>query len=218
MLTAGQRLGSYELLAPLGAGGMGEVYRARDSRLGRAVAIKVLPAELAGDGDRLKRFEREARAASSLNHPNIVTVHEVGEAGGAPYLVMELVEGKTLRELVSAGALPARRVLNVAAQVAEGLAKAHEAGLVHRDLKPENLMVTKDGFVKILDFGLARLERPKDARSQVLTVDNAVTVTESGVILGTAGYMSPEQACGAPPFNGIREVDGSIPFSSTKFF
>jgi len=193
MLSAGQRLGSYEVLAPLGAGGMGEVYRARDTRLGREVAIKVLPTELAGDADRLKRFEREARAASSLNHPNIVTVHEVGETGGAPYLVMELVEGKTLRELLAAGGLPARRVLEVAAQVAGGLAKAHEAGLVHRDLKPENLMVTKDGFVKVLDFGLARLQRPNEKGSQLPTATN---VTESGVILGTAGYMSPEQACG----------------------
>jgi serine/threonine protein kinase/Tol biopolymer transport system component len=193
MLSAGQRLGSYEVLAPLGAGGMGEVYRARDTRLGREVAIKVLPTELAGDADRLKRFEREARAASSLNHPNIVTVHEVGETGGAPYLVMELVEGKTLRELLAAGGLPARRVLEVAAQVAGGLAKAHEAGLVHRDLKPENLMVTKDGFVKVLDFGLARLQRPNEKGSQLPTATN---VTESGVILGTAGYMSPEQARG----------------------
>src|SRR6266542_5431765 len=149
--VAGARLGPYEILSPLGAGGMGEVYRARDARLGREVAIKVLPAEFSSDASRLKRFEREARSASALNHPNIVTIHEVGRSDSTSFIVMELVDGKTLRELLYAGPLPLRKLLSIAAQVADGLAKAHAAGMVHRDLKPENVMVTSDGFVKILD-------------------------------------------------------------------
>jgi serine/threonine protein kinase len=136
---------------------MGEVWRARDSRLQREIAIKVLPSELSSDTGRLKRFEKEARSASALNHPNIVTIYDIGQADSISYIAMELVEGKTLRELLFAGALPVKRVLAVGAQVAEGLARAHEAGIVHRDLKPENVMVTKDGRVKILDFGLAKL-------------------------------------------------------------
>ena len=156
-LATGTRLGHYEILSPLGAGGMGEVYRAKDPRLGREVAIKVLPEALALDRDRISRFEQEARAASALNHPNIVTIHEIGRAGDVAFIAMELVEGKTLRELTMSGPLPVRRMLSVAAQVADGLAKAHSAGIVHRDLKPENVMMSKDGFVKILDFGLAKL-------------------------------------------------------------
>ncbi|MDQ5857112.1 MAG: serine/threonine protein kinase, partial [Acidobacteriota bacterium] len=153
--------GPYEILAPLGAGGMGEVYRARDRRLGREVALKVLPADLSADVDRLARFEQEARSASALNHPNIVTIHEIGRHDETSYISMELVDGKTLRELVAAGPMPIRRLLGISAQVAEGLAKAHAAGIVHRDLKPENVMVSKDGFVKILDFGLAKLVEPE---------------------------------------------------------
>jgi serine/threonine protein kinase len=137
---------------------MGEVYRARDTRLGRDVAIKVLPAEVASDAGRLKRFEKEARSASALNHPNIVTIYDIGSADSVSYIAMEMVPGKTLREMLFSGALPIKRLLQVAAQVAEGLARAHEAGIVHRDLKPENVMVTKDGLVKILDFGLAKLK------------------------------------------------------------
>ncbi|HYX19226.1 MAG TPA: serine/threonine-protein kinase, partial [Thermoanaerobaculia bacterium] len=156
-LTSGSKLGPYEILAPLGAGGMGEVYRARDSRLGREVALKVLPESLAADADRLRRFEQEARAASSLNHPNIVTVHEIGSANGTAYLAMELVDGASLRELLASGPMAPKRMLDVAVQIAEGLAKAHGAGIVHRDLKPENVMVSRDGYVKILDFGLAKL-------------------------------------------------------------
>src|SRR5262249_31581923 len=156
-LSPGVRLGAHEILSPLGAGGMGEVYRARDIRLSREVAIKVLPVELTSDPSRLKRFEKEARAASALNHPNIVTVYEIGREGSTDYLVMELVAGKTLRELLFGGPLPVKRVLQVGTQIADGLARAHEAGIVHRDLKPENVMVTKDGLVKILDFGLAKL-------------------------------------------------------------
>ena len=160
-LQAGQRLGSFEVLAPLGAGGMGEVYRARDTRLGREVALKVLPESLASDKGRLARFEQEARAASALNHPNIVTIYEIGRDGETTFVAMELIEGKTLRETVFSGAMPVRKALGVAAQVSEGLAKAHGAGIVHRDLKPENVMVSKDGFAKILDFGLAKLTEPR---------------------------------------------------------
>src|SRR5262245_43542373 len=144
-LTAGTRLGPYGLISPLGAGGMGEVWRARDSRLGRDVAIKVLPEAVASDPSRLHRFEKEARSASALNHPNIVTVYDIGSADAVSYIAMELVEGKTLRELFFSGTLPLRKLLPIGTQIADGLAKAHEAGIVHRDLKPENVMVTKEG-------------------------------------------------------------------------
>jgi len=160
-IAAGSRLGPYEILSPLGAGGMGEVWRAKDARLGREVAIKILPEDVSADRERVGRFEREARAASALNHPNIVTIHEIGESGGRAFLVMERIEGQTLRELMLEGPLPPRRLLAIAAQVADGLARAHETGIVHRDLKPENVMVTKDGLVKILDFGLAKLASPE---------------------------------------------------------
>ena len=193
--SAGTRLGSYELLNPIGAGGMGEVYRARDTRLQREVAVKVLPARLSSDADRLKRFEREARAASALSHPNIVTIHEVGQTDSTSFIVMELVDGKTLREVLYAGPLPLRKLLSIAAQVADGLARAHASGIVHRDLKPENVMVTGDGLVKILDFGLAKLTHPDSDRGQ----PQAATIpgeTEPGVVMGTVNYMSPEQAAG----------------------
>ena len=156
-LAAGTKLGPYEILSLLGAGGMGEVYRARDTRLGREVAIKVLPESFSKDPDRLRRFEQEARAASQLNHPNIVTVHDFGTHGGAPYVVQELLEGETLRERLRTGALPARKAVEYGIQVARGLAAAHEKGIVHRDLKPENLFLTSDDRLKILDFGLAKL-------------------------------------------------------------
>jgi len=158
--SAGMRFGKYEILSRLGAGGMGEVWRARDHDLHRDVAVKFLPERFASDTNRLGRFAQEARSASSLNHPNIVTIHEIGQTSGLPYIVMELVQGQTLRELLLAQeerALALRRLLDIGAQAAEGLAKAHAAGIVHRDLKPENVMVTADGFVKILDFGLAKL-------------------------------------------------------------
>ena len=197
-LAAGTKLGPYEILAPLGAGGMGEVYRARDAKLGREIAIKVLSGATASDPDRRQRFELEARAASALNHPNILTVHDVGEADGTIYIAMELVEGKTLRELVAAGEpLPTKKLLDVAAQTAEGLAKAHAAGIVHRDLKPENLMVSKDGYVKILDFGLAKLTETVSQDASVLPTAIAAP-TQPGTVMGTAGYMSPEQASGQP--------------------
>src|SRR5215831_16093109 len=152
-LAAGSRLGPYEILSPIGAGGMGEVYRARDPRLGREVAIKVLPASFSQDADRLHRFEQEARAAGILNHPNITAVHDIGSANGSPYIVTELLEGETLRARLLAGGIPVRKAIDWGIQIAKGLAAAHEKGIVHRDLKPENLFVTRDGRVKILDFG-----------------------------------------------------------------
>ena len=193
-LAAGTRLGPYEVISPLGAGGMGEVYKARDTRLGREVAVKVLPSDFAADAERRRRFEQEARAASALNHPNIVSIFDIGTENGVAYIAMELVEGQSLRELADSGPLSPRRVLDVAAPLASGLARAHAAGIVHRDLKPENVMVSKDGFVKILDFGLAKATAaPRDSGSQMPTMDPA---TGSGTVLGTVAYMSPEQAAG----------------------
>ncbi len=207
-LPAGTRLGPYEILAPLGAGGMGEVYRARDTRLAREVAIKVLPESLASDQERLRRFEKEARSASALNHQNIVTIHDIGSEGGVSYIAMELVEGATLRAMATP--LPIKKLLQIAPQLADGLARAHEAGIVHRDLKPENVIVRKDGLVKILDFGLAKLSSTgsgSDEGSQLPTV----TGTQPGVIVGTVGYMSPEQASGeAVDFRSDQFSLGSI--------
>src|SRR5215510_3072273 len=172
-LAVGTRLGPYEILASLGAGGMGEVYRARDVRLAREVAIKVLPAEVALDTSRLKRFEKEARSASALNHPNIVTVHDLGSSDGIAWIAMERVEGQTLRKRLFRGALPIKKLLPIAAQIAEGLAKAHEAGIVHRDLKPENVMITSEGLVKILDFGLAKPSPGKATRGAGIDLETA---------------------------------------------
>nr|MDQ5871852.1 serine/threonine protein kinase [Acidobacteriota bacterium] len=194
-LAAGSRLGPYEILSPIGAGGMGEVYRANDPRLGREVAIKVLPASFSNDPDRLRRFEQEARAAGLLNHPNITAVYDIGTVDDAPYVVTELLEGETLRGRMSGGALAPRRAIEYALQIAHGLAAAHEKGIVHRDLKPENLFVTKDGRVKILDFGLAKLTQPENAGPQT-NLPTATAGTEPGVVLGTLGYMSPEQVRG----------------------
>jgi eukaryotic-like serine/threonine-protein kinase len=199
-LTPGTRLGPYEIVAPLGAGGMGEVYRARDAKLGREIAVKVLPAAVSADPDRRQRFEQEARSASALNHPGIVTIYDIGSAAGMTYIAMELVEGHTLRELVAEGPLSPKKLLDIGAQICDGLAKAHGSGIVHRDLKPENLMVTRDGFVKILDFGLAKLAEPPSALSGELSeLPTAVARrTEPGTVMGTVGYMSPEQASGRP--------------------
>ena len=197
-LAVRSRLGRYEIRALLGAGGMGEVYRARDERLGRDVAIKVLPEEVASNRDRLRRFEKEARATSSLSHPNIVTVLSVEQDGPTAFIVMELVEGKPLRELLEDGPLPVRKLLGIGAQIAEGVAKAHASGVVHRDLKPENVMVTREGLVKILDFGLAKLARPQDDEGQPLGGATVTHMTTPGVVMGTVGYMSPEQASGRP--------------------
>src|SRR5713226_1636894 len=191
-LTSGAKLGPYEIVAPLGAGGMGEVYRARDARLDRSVAIKILPAAFSTDSDRLHRFEQEARSASALNHPNIVTIYALGLDDSTHYIAMELVEGKTLRELIVLDLLPMRKAIEIAAQVADGLTKAHEAGIAHRDLKPENLMISHDGLVKILDFGLVKLGSPSGEGPDVCTTSQ----TPAGLVLGTVGYMSPEQASG----------------------
>jgi eukaryotic-like serine/threonine-protein kinase len=193
-LTSGTKFGDYEVKSLLGSGGMGEVYRARDLRLGRDVAIKVLPSFLSADTDRLRRFEQEARAAAALNHPNILAVHQMGTHEGAPYLVSELLEGETLREPIKRGRLAVRKAIDYGVQIARGLAAAHEKGIVHRDLKPENLFLTKDGRVKILDFGLAKLTQPQPGSEH-----DAPTVTEgteAGVVMGTVGYMSPEQVRG----------------------
>jgi serine/threonine protein kinase/tetratricopeptide (TPR) repeat protein len=189
-LTPGTRLGSYELGPLLGAGGMGQVYRARDVRLGRPVAIKVLRPESAHDPGRLARFEQEARTASALNHPNVVTIYDIGQEGETRYIAMEFVEGRTLRAILAEGPLPVPRLLNLAAQAAEALAKAHAGGIVHRDLKPENLMITSDGLVKILDFGLAKLTTTLSDLSTAATDVHTAT----GAVLGTVAYMSPEQA------------------------
>ncbi len=199
-LSAGERLGPYEILAPLGAGGMGEVYRARDTRLGRDVAVKVLPASFAQDAERLRRFEQEARSAGALNHPNILAIHDIGSHDGSPYLVSELLEGQTLRERLTESPLPLRKALDFAVQIANGLGAAHEKGIVHRDLKPENLFLTGDGRVKILDFGLAKLSPlvpPADSSENSPTLASAAApLTHPGVVLGTVGYMSPEQVRG----------------------
>jgi eukaryotic-like serine/threonine-protein kinase len=197
-LTPGTKLGPYEIVAPLGAGGMGEVYRARDTRLGREVAIKVLPASFSTDPERLRRFEQEARAAGALNHPNILAIYDVGAHEGSPYLVSELLDGETLRERLQSGPLPTRKSLDIAVQVARGMAAAHEKGVVHRDLKPANIFLTADGRVKVLDFGLAKLTQRDDSGIDIADSPTRPADTESGVVLGTVGYMSPEQVRGKP--------------------
>jgi eukaryotic-like serine/threonine-protein kinase len=195
-LTSGTKLGPYEILSPLGAGGMGEVYRARDTRLGREVAIKVLPEALARDAERLRRFETEARAVAALNHPNILSIHDIGKHDGAPYLVSECLEGQSLRQELSGGALPLRRAVEYGTEIAQGLAAAHDKGIIHRDLKPENIFVTRDGRIKILDFGLAKLAKPEASSDEGVTLE--AVPTSAGVVLGTVGYMSPEQVKGEP--------------------
>src|SRR5215813_6721861 len=200
-LAPGTRLGPYEILAPLGAGGMGEVYRARDTRLERTVAIKILPAELSKDAARKQRFEREAKTISGLNHPNICVLHDVGSHNGLDYLVMECVEGETLAKRLEKGALPLEQVLKNGAQIADALDKAHRGGVVHRDLKPGNVMLTSSG-AKLLDFGLAKTV-PLQLSGMTMTAEMTQTtpVTQEGTIVGTFQYMSPEQVEG-------KEVDG----------
>jgi eukaryotic-like serine/threonine-protein kinase len=194
--SPGTKIGPYEIISSLGAGGMGEVYRARDARLGREVAIKVLPESMARDAERLRRFETEARAVAALNHPNILSIHDVGTHNGAPYLVSECLEGQSLRMELISGALPLRRAIEYGMQIAQGLAAAHDKGIIHRDLKPENVFVTRDGRVKILDFGLAKLARPEAASDDGATVE--AEPTSAGAVMGTVGYMSPEQVRGEP--------------------
>ena len=202
-LLAGSRLGPYEILSPLGAGGMGEVYRARDPRLGRDVAVKVLPEELFEGEERRQRFEREAKLLASLNHPNVAAIYSFEEIPSSSssrchVMVMELIEGGTLRAHVAEGALPMKKLLGIAVQVADGLAKAHAVGIVHRDLKPENIMVTADGFAKILDFGLAKTTTSEEGPSGGTAVPTLSQMTEPGTVMGTIAYMSPEQALGKP--------------------
>ncbi|HEY6220929.1 MAG TPA: serine/threonine-protein kinase, partial [Candidatus Eisenbacteria bacterium] len=196
-LPAGTRLGPYELVSLLGKGGMGEVYRAKDDRLGRDVAIKVLPPSFASDAERLKRFEQEARAAGQLNHPNVLAIHDIGIADRTPYIVSELLEGESLRELLDSGPLPARKAAAYMLEIANGLAAAHAKGIIHRDLKPENLQILPGGRVKILDFGIAKLTRDTDG-----VVDEAAqtlhSLTVTGAIMGTASYMAPEQVRDQP--------------------
>jgi Tol biopolymer transport system component/predicted Ser/Thr protein kinase len=201
---SGTRLGGYEIRARLGAGGMGDVYRAQDSRLEREVALKVLPEDLFEDKERRRRFEQEAKLLAALNHPNIAAVYSFEEAEGRHLLAMELVEGKTLREALAAGPLSSKNLLDLSCQVSRGLAQAHEAGIVHRDLKPENIMVSKDGFLKILDFGLAK--RLPSERGAPVSGATVTALTEAGLVVGTAGYMSPEQAGG-----------GAVDFRSDQF-
>src|ERR1700722_4588826 len=193
-LASGTKLGPYEIHSLLGAGGMGEVYRARDARLNRDVAIKILPASFSADADRLQRFALESRAAAALNHPNILSIFDIGEDRGAPYVVSELLEGETLRDRLRDGPVSSRKAIDYARQIASGLAAAHEKGIVHRDLKPENLFITNDGRAKILDFGLAKLTRPEaDASGDAPTQQVA---TDAGTVMGTVGYMAPEQVRG----------------------
>jgi eukaryotic-like serine/threonine-protein kinase len=196
-LAAGARLGPYEIVGPIGSGGMGEVYRARDTRLSRDVAVKVLPPSFTDDPDRLRRFEQEARAAGMLNHPNLLAVYDIGAHDGAPYVVSELLEGETLRERIGGAPLPTRKAIDYAVQVARGLAAAHDKAIVHRDLKPENIFITRDGRTKILDFGLAKVATPAAAVETVL-IGAAPQKTEVGAVLGTAAYMSPEQVRAQP--------------------
>src|SRR5215472_1114215 len=198
-LKTGMRLGRYEIRSKLGAGGMGEVYLAEDTRLHRKVALKVLPADLASHRDRMRRFEQEATAAAALNHPNIATIHEIGESDGVHFIAMEFIEGVTLREKIHREQAEPRKLLRYLQQVAEGLAKAHAAGIVHRDLKPDNVMITRDGYAKILDFGLAKLTeqtQPPGVEGEAPTAVMRQPLSTPGVVMGTVGYMSPEQAQG----------------------
>src|SRR5579884_1537303 len=195
------RLGNYEVLEKLGEGGMGEVWRARDDRLNRTVAVKILPQDVANDPARRARFEQEARALGALNHPNIVAVYDAGQENGQAFIVSELVDGEPLRNVIDRGRLPSRKVIDYGIQIAEALAAAHGMGIVHRDLKPENIMITRDGRVKVLDFGLAK---PLSSSDPERTLDE--NLTQPGLLIGTVAYMSPEQSRG-----------GEISFQSDQF-
>src|ERR1041384_4047169 len=195
-VSTGTKLGRYEIRAKIGAGGMGEVYLAEDPRLHRSVALKVLPAELAANKDRMRRFEQEAQAAAALNHPNIATIYEIAEHEGAHFIAMEFIDGVTLREKIHKQQTELRKLLRYLQHVAEGLAKAHAVGIVHRDLKPANIMITRDGHTKILDFGLAKLIEARPTESGTEDATAIMEHSTPGVIMGTVGYMSPEQAQG----------------------
>src|SRR5262245_24585100 len=195
-LSAGTKLGRYEIRSKIGEGGMGEVYLARDTQLGRDVAVKVLPSTYSDDKERLHRFEQEACAASALNHPNILSIYDVGTNDSSPYVVSELLEGQTLRQRINGVQLPQRKAFDYALQIAHGLAAAHEKGIVHRDLKPDNLFITNDGRVKILDFGLAKLTGAADGNLSQTSIPTRRVDTDPGKVMGTVGYMSPEQVKG----------------------
>src|SRR6267378_8525260 len=197
-LSPNTTIAQYSVISKIGEGGMGEVYRATDTKLGRDVAIKVLPAAFSADSERLRRFEQEAQAAGALNHPNILVIFHVGTYNGAPYIVSELLDGQTLRERMAGAALPQRKAIDYALQMAHGLAAAHAKGIVHRDLKPENLFVTNDGRVKILDFGLAKLTGAAEGNLSQTEVPTRRVDTDPGLVMGTMGYMSPEQLRGKP--------------------
>ena len=199
-LTSGTKLGPYEILSPLGAGGMGEVYRAKDTRLGRDVALKILPESFARDSDRLRRFEQEARAVAALNHANILAIHDIGQHNGSPFLVSELLEGESLRALLDHRALPQRKTIEYGVQIAHGLAAAHDKGIVHRDLKPENIFVTKDGRIKILDFGLAKLAQKAGAERDEVTLTGSHT--SAGMVMATVHLLSRNPT---PTLEQIRE-------------
>src|SRR2546421_6658462 len=195
VLSVNTSLSHYRIMSKIGEGGMGEVYRARDTKLGRDVAIKVLPASLSENADWLHRFEQEAQAAGALNHPNILVIYHIGTQDGAPYIVSELLEGETLRDRTAGAALAQRKAIDYGLQIAKGLAAAHEKGIVHRDIKPDNVFITNDGHVKILDFGLAKLTSAADGTSQTEVPTRKVN-TDPGTVMGTMGYMSPEQLKG----------------------
>ena len=197
MSLVGRTVGRYRITEKLGEGGMGVVYRAQDATLGRDVAIKVLRAEAGQHPERVRRFSQEARSASALNHPNIITVHDAGEFESGPFIVMELVEGESLRAQVRRGAMPLGKVLDFGIQAATALARAHDAGITHRDLKPENILIRSDGYVKILDFGLAKLKE-QESSEEASTASVAEALTSEGTVVGTAAYMSPEQSTGRP--------------------
>src|SRR5688572_13215093 len=194
-IDTGTKLGRYEICSQLGAGGMGEVYRARDTELGRDVAVKVLPSSFSADKDRLNRFQQEACAAGALNHPNILSIYDVGKHDSSPYVVSELLQGETLRTRISGTPLSPRRAIDYALQITHGLAAAHTKGIIHRDLKPDNIFITNDGRLKILDFGLAKLTQP-DGNQLQTDIPTRRVDTDPGVVMGTVGYMSPEQLKG----------------------
>src|SRR5438132_7973965 len=196
MTLVNQTISHYKILSQIGAGGMGEVWRARDTLLGRDVAIKVLPAAFSENSERLRRFEQEAQAAGALNHPNILSIFHIGTHDGAPYIVSELLEGETLLDRMAGAALAQRKAIDYALQIARGLAAAHEKGIVHRDIKPDNIFITDDGRVKILDFGLAKLTSASDGVPSQTEVPTRKVNTDPGTVMGTMGYMSPEQLKG----------------------
>src|SRR5437899_2081389 len=195
-LAAGTRLGRHEIRSQLGAGGMGEVYLASDTKLDRKVALKILPADVVAHPDRMNRFVREAKAASALNHPNIITIHEIDQTDSVQFIAMEFIDGETLRQRMRTGPLKVSQALDVAAQIAGALAAAHPGGIVHRDIKPENVMLRRDGIVKVLDFGLAKLTQTNSPPIDTKAATRPMILTEPGQVLGTAAYMSPEQVRG----------------------